>query len=143
MSARTFSAPQPNSETGPFWDGLGAGVLRIKICDSCDRAHYYPRAICPHCGSADTRWVDASGFGEIYSLSVMRRGEGAPFAVAYVTLDEGVAVLTNLVADDLDSLAIGQRVQLAPVASEGGGSESGPNLPCFAPSLPAKGLRRR
>ena len=131
MSARELSAPQPNPETQVFWDGLGEGVLRIKTCGSCQQGHYYPRHVCPHCGSGDTRWLDTKGEGEIYSLSVMRRGEGAPFAVAYVTLDEGPAVLTNLVADDLDRLSIGQRVRLAPQPSETCDGRDGPSLPVF------------
>lgn len=134
MSARKLPAPQPNPETQAFWDGLGEGVLRIKTCEACDKAHYYPRHICPHCGSAETRWLDTRGEGEIYSLSVMRRGDGAPFAVAYVTLDEGPALLTNLVADDLDALAIGQRVRLAPQASDAEAIGDGPSLPFFTPS---------
>jgi len=134
MSARKLPAPQPNPETQAFWDGLGEGVLRIKTCEVCNKAHYYPRHICPHCGSAKTRWLDTRGAGEIYSLSVMRRGEGAPFAVAYVTLDEGPALLTNLVADDLDALAIGQRVKLAPHASDADTIGDGPSLPFFTSS---------
>lgn len=134
MSARKLPAPQPNPETRAFWDGLGEGVLRIRSCDDCGRTHYYPRHVCPHCGSAGTRWLDTAGLGEIYSLSVMRRGEGAPFAVAYVVLDEGPAVLTNLVADDLDGLAIGQRVRLAPQPSDADGDGAGPSLPFFAPA---------
>ena len=34
-----------------------------------------------------------------------------PYAVAYVTLDEGVTVLTNLVDCDFDRLAIGAPVR--------------------------------
>jgi len=134
MSTRKLLAPQPNPETDAFWDGLGEGVLRIKTCESCGQPHYYPRHICPHCGSKKTRWLESAGCGEIYSLSVMRRGEGAPFAVAYVTLDEGPALMTNLVADDLDALAIGQRVRLAPQASDADTVGDGPSLPFFTPS---------
>jgi len=133
MSARKLPAPQVDPETKTFWDGLGEGVLRIKACDACGEAHYYPRHLCPHCGSEKTRWVDTRGAGEIYSLSVMRRGEGAPFAVAYVMLDEGLSMLTNLVGDDLNALAIGQRVRLAPHPSDRSGVGDGQSLPFFTP----------
>ncbi len=76
--------------------------------------------MCPFCLSADTRWEESSGQGVIYSLSTMRRGAGAPYTLAYVTLDEGVSMLTNIVSDNHDSLAIGQRVTAEPVPSEGG-----------------------
>ena len=130
MSERRYPAPEPNAETQVFWDAAGKGVLKIKNCRACFRAHYYPRAICPHCGSDKTEWATSEGAGEIYSVSVMRRGEGAPFVVAYVTLDEGPAVLTNIVDCDPDSLAIGQRVRIAFKPSE----EGAPPVPTFTPS---------
>jgi len=135
MSSRKLPAPQPNPETRAFWDGLSEGVLRIKICADCGRSHYFPRHVCPHCGSMQTSWLDTAGLGEIYSVSVMRRGEGAPFAVAWVVLDEGPAMMTNLVADDLDGLAIGQRVRLVPQPVDGDAAEAGEAafLPFFTP----------
>ena len=41
----------------------------------------------------------------------MRRVE-KPFAIAYVTLDEGVTMLTNLVDCDFERLAIGTAVRV-------------------------------
>jgi len=61
---------------------------------------------------------DASGKGVIYSYSVMRRG-ATPYAIAYVTLDEGVTMMTNIVDCDFDSLAIGQAVEVTFRATEG------------------------
>ena len=66
----------------------------IKHCKACGEAHYYPRAMCPFCVSDDTEWQTASGTGTIYTYSVMRRAE-IPYAIAYVTLDEGVTMMTN------------------------------------------------
>jgi hypothetical protein len=130
MSERAYPAPQAGPETQTFWEGASEGILRIKSCGACERAHYYPRAICPHCGSDRTDWIDCRGEGEIYSVSVMRRGVGAPYAVAYVTLDEGPAVLTNIVDCDPDTLAIGQRVRIAFKPTEAGA----PPVPAFTPS---------
>ncbi|WP_066271748.1 Zn-ribbon domain-containing OB-fold protein [Hydrogenophaga palleronii] len=102
-------AEQP--ESAPYWNAIGQGELMVKQCATCERFHHYPRAICPHCFSDDTRWVRAAGKGEIYTFSVMRRAE-VPYAVGYVMLDEGCAMLTNFVECDFDALHIGQRVQL-------------------------------
>ena len=112
QSERKLAAPEPNPETAPFWEAAADGRLLLRSCKSCGDAHYYPRTICPYCGSSDTDWLEASGKGEIYSVSVMRRGAGAPYAVAWVVLDEGPAMLTNITDCDLDGLAIGQRVEL-------------------------------
>ena len=123
---RKIPAPQPNVENQRFFDAAAEGKLLIGQCDACGQPHYYPRARCPFC-LAETRWVESSGKGAIYSLSTMRRGP-APFTLAYVTLDEGPAVLTNIATDDPDSLHIGQRVRVQFTPTEGG-----PPVSMFAP----------
>ena len=125
---RKFPAPVPNPETKPFWEAADEGRLLLKRCRSCGDVHYYPRAYCPFCGSGETEWQPASGGGTIYSYSVMRRAE-APYAIAYVALDEGVTMMTNLVDCDLDAIRIGQRVRLVFKPTEGG-----PPVPTFTPA---------
>lgn len=117
--ARKLRSPEPDPETQPFWDAAKEGRLLLKRCNSCGEAHYYPRSICPICHSADTTWIDAAGTGEIYSLSTTRRGPYAPYTLAYVTLDEGPAILTNIDTDDHDTLKIGQRVALVFAPTDG------------------------
>jgi uncharacterized OB-fold protein len=51
-----------------------------------------------------------------------------PYALAYVTLDEGVTMMTNIVDCDLDAIRIGQRVRLVFKPTEGG-----PPVPMFTP----------
>jgi uncharacterized OB-fold protein len=128
-SERTIPAPEPNPETKPFWDAAAEGKLLIKRCRACGEAHYYPRALCPHCFSAETAWQEAKGEGTIYSYSVVRRGAPVPYAIAYVTLAEGVTMMTNIVDCDLDAVRIGQRVRVVFKPSEGG-----PPVPMFTPA---------
>jgi uncharacterized protein len=125
---RKIPAPEANPETRPFWEAAAQGRLLIKMCTSCRRPHYYPRSICPLCGSDATEWVQASGRGAVYSYSVMRRVP-VPYALAYVTLEEGVTMMTNIVDCDLDAIQIGQRVQVVFKPTEGG-----PPVPMFAPA---------
>ncbi len=91
----------------------------IRCCVSCKQAHWYPRSICPFCGG-ETAWREASGKAAIYTYSVMRRA-AQPFAAAYVTLDEGPTLLTNIVNCDFDKLSIGDRVSVVfvPAGAEG------------------------
>jgi len=124
---RKIPAPESNPETKPFWDAAAEGRLLIKKCVTCGQVHFYPRAICPFCGSDKTEWVTASGRGTVYSYSVMRRVP-IPYALAYVTLEEGVTMVTNIVDGDLDAIRIGQRVTVAFKPSEGG-----PPVPMFRP----------
>ena len=125
---RKIPAPEANPETRPFWEAAAKGRLLIGKCASCGKPHYYPRAICPLCGSDATELVEASGRGTVYSYSVMRRVP-VPYALAYVTLDEGVTMMTNIVDCDLDAIRIGQRVQVVFKPTEGG-----PPVPMFTPA---------
>ena len=125
--ARKPPAPIPSPEGAEFWKAAAEGRFMIKRCTACNRAHWYPRAICPFCMSDRTEWAEASGKGTIYSYSVMRRAP-APFALAYVTLAEGPTMMTNLVDCDFDRLSIGQEVRVVWVPTEGGAP-----VPCFAP----------
>jgi uncharacterized OB-fold protein len=116
---RKIANPRRDPESAPYWAAAERGVLLLKRCRACGQLHYFPRPLCPFCMSADTEWVEAKGQGEIYSFSVLRRA-APPYALAYVTLDEGVRVLTNIVDCDFDALRIGQRVSLAFQRSENG-----------------------
>jgi len=125
---RKIDAPQPVPETQAFWEATAASRLLIKRCAACGESHYYPRSICPFCGSDRTEWRDASGRGTIYTYSVMRRAP-VPYAIAYVTLEEGVSMMTNIVDCDLDAIRVGQTVRVVFKPTEGG-----PPVPMFTPA---------
>lgn len=110
--AHRLPSPTINPENKPFWDAAQNNRLLLKVCNSCNESHYYPRTICPHCGSDSTVWVDSQGLGEIYSYTVMRRGVEVPFAMAYVRLNEGVSLLTHLTNCDFDTIKVGQKVKV-------------------------------
>ena len=125
--ARKIPAPIVTSETQGFWSAAREGRFVVPTCDACDKAHWYPRAICPFCGSDKVQWRNASGRGTIYTFSVMRRAK-EPYAIAYVTLAEGPTMMTNLVDCDFDKLSIGQAVNVVFKDTEGG-----PPVPMFRP----------
>jgi len=125
---RKIPAPAPTPETEAFWSAAKEGKFMLRRCTACGKAHWYPRAICPHCMSDKTEWVEASGRGKIYTFSVMRRAP-EPYAIGYVTLEEGPSMLTNFVDCDFDKLKIGQSVKLKFMPTEGG-----PPVPMFAPA---------
>jgi uncharacterized OB-fold protein len=115
MSALPTPTPPVNPDTEPVFRAAADGRLLLKQCASCECVIWYPRGICPECGSLDTRWIPASGSGIVYSYTVVRRGEGAyrdavPYVLAYVELKEGPRVLTNIVDCPPDSVRIGQAV---------------------------------
>src|SRR5215217_6652628 len=114
---RKMRDPALNPGDQPFFDAAKEGKL-----------HHYPRALCPFCFSDKVEWVQAKGTGEIYTYSVTRRGGPTPYCIAYVTLDEGPKMMTNIVDCDLDTIKIGQKVKVVFKKSEGGMS-----IPMFAP----------
>jgi len=105
-------SPIVNAENQAFWQAAQEDKLILKLCHACKQVHYYPRTICPHCGSNDTTWVSSEGLGEIYSFTVMRRGVEFPFAMAYVLLKEGISLLTHLTNCDFNEIRIGQKVKV-------------------------------
>lgn len=125
---RKIPAPAVTIESKPFWDAAAEGRFLIKRCNGCGKAHWYPRALCPFCFSEDTVWEESPGEGVIYTYSVMHRSPTGPYAIGYVTLNEGPAVLTNFVDVKPDGLSIGQKVKVKFQDTEGG-----PPVPVFAP----------
>ena len=107
----------PNPETEPYWAAAAEGRLLVMRCDECDRFYHPPRARCPDCLSENTEWTEASGEGEIYAHSVTRQtgppyDEATPYVVAYVELEEGPRMLTNVVTDEPEALSVGQSVEV-------------------------------
>ena len=124
---RVYADPSINMETEAYWEATKQNKLLLKKCDDCGETHWYPRAICPHCSSSNTCWYEGSGKGKIYSFSVMRRVE-VPYVMAYVTLAEGVTILSNIVECDFETLEIDQDVEVVFRATEGDQA-----LPLFRP----------
>ncbi|WP_052495269.1 Zn-ribbon domain-containing OB-fold protein [Cupriavidus basilensis] len=125
---RKIPAPRALPESLPFWHAADEGRLLVKTCADCGETHFYPRDICPHCLSDRTEWSGAAGTGTVYSFSTMGRGEAA-YTLAFVTLDEGVTLMSNLVDCDPALVTIGQRVKVVFKPSEGGHA-----VPMFTPA---------
>jgi uncharacterized protein len=124
-TTKQIPSPTPSADTQRFWDAANEGEFLLRHCNDCGKPHYYPRAICPLCGSGNTEWKPGAGTGTIFACSVLRRTE-TPYCLAYVELDEGPVILSNIVDTDLDAVKIGQRVKV--VFKE---SENGRNVPMF------------
>jgi uncharacterized OB-fold protein len=125
---RKLNDPNLNVGDEPFFEATAQGKLLLKKCKDCGEYHYYPRGICPYCFSTNVDWVEAKGTGTIYTFSITRRAGPIPYCIAYVTLDEGVNMMTNIVDCDLDAIRCGQKVKLTFKASA-----NGTQIPMFAP----------
>ena len=121
-------------ETRPFFEAATEGKLRLPRCEDCEFIIFYPRARCPACRSRRTRWTDLSGRGVVYSYTIVRRAPGrwkahTPYVVAYVELEEGPRMVTNIVDCDPESVSIGMPVRVHFEAAENGQA-----IPRFIPA---------
>ena len=95
--------PTPDPLTAPFWDSLRQHAIQLQRCASCRHFVYYPRPVCPVCGSDDLVWTPISGRGVVHAFTIPHRhpdpafAARLPYVVALVELDEGVRMLANLV----------------------------------------------
>lgn len=126
---RKIRDPNLNPGDEAYFAAAGEGKLMLKKCKDCGKVHHYPRAICPFCFSQNLEWQQAKGTGEIYTYSVTRRGSPTPYAIGYVTLDEGPKLMTNIVDCDLDAIKVGQKVNVVFKKTENGTS-----VPMFTPA---------
>lgn len=129
--------PQITSITQPFWEAAASGRLIIQRCKSCDAFVWCPRPACSECGSDQLAWAPVSGRGTVYSFTVIREvvGRGArgfekdlPYVVAWIDLEEGPRLVSNLVECPMEKVSIGMVVEVI-------FEEAGPGiaLPKFRP----------
>ena len=110
--------PRPNRISGPYWEGAKAHELRLVRCRACDHKFLPAADRCPHCLSKDLEWVKASGRGKVWSWVVFHQRYFAsfeadiPYNVAYVELEEGPRLMTNLVECDPDLIRCDMPVEV-------------------------------
>jgi uncharacterized OB-fold protein len=108
----------PSPDGAPFWKGLSEHRLVLPHCGACDQSFFYPRILCPRCGSRDIYWVGASGRGTVYSFCVVHHSsvpglaDAVPFVTGLVDLEEGPRVMAYLrgFPDDPEQIACGTPV---------------------------------
>jgi hypothetical protein len=96
-----------------YRDKLAQGTFEIQRCGGCAKHVFYPRVLCPHCGSARLEWVAPSGRGTVYSTTVVRRkaADGGDYNVALVDLEEGPRMMSRVVTVTPDAVRIGMIVK--------------------------------
>ncbi len=121
------------------FERLSAGEVAFPFCEDCNRWHWYPMPLCPHCRSARIAWRPVGGVGEIWSWTVVRHPfdpafrDKLPYVVALVCFEEapGIRLIANVEGASPDELRIGLPVELVPAA----GDDPRPH-PVFRPLRP-------
>ena len=102
----------PSPDAGPFWEACARGELALPFCTACADFFFYPRAVCPRCGSRDIEWRRASGRGRLHTFCIQHQTplpdfrDRTPFVTAIVELEEGPRMMTLLVDVEPDPAAI-------------------------------------
>ena len=129
--------PEPGVdwETRAFLEGCGRHELILQRCRSCGVVQHRPRALCVSCLSDNIEHFAATGRGTVYSYTVTHQNqargfrEALPYVLAYVELEEGVRLLTNIVGCTPETVRIG-----LPVCVEFADLEGGIAVPRFRPA---------
>ncbi|MDA1073431.1 MAG: OB-fold domain-containing protein [Proteobacteria bacterium] len=101
-----------------FWQATKNKELKFQRCANCQTLVFFPRSHCTGCTDGDLTWHTASGLGTVYSYSVVRQSyhpffrSKAPYVVAWIDLDEGPRLLSNVEVSDPAEVSVGQRVQV-------------------------------
>ncbi len=122
MSTATESQswlPEPDEASRPFFDGARAGKLRLQACNDCDTWMFPLKTRCQNCGSTALAWRDASGRGTLFSHARLRRAyhprhrDRLPLILAWIDLDEGARIISNIIDADPGAVKVGMPVQVA------------------------------
>jgi len=121
MSKEHWPLPRfPEPDTEPFWRATKNHELRYQTCNDCGTVVFYPRAHCTRCLGASLTWNLSAGKGTLYSYTVVRQSrhpafqELAPYAIAWIDLDEGFRLLSMLTdLEDPGTVPVGARVSVA------------------------------
>ncbi len=95
--------PRIDEESKGFWEACQRHELYVQKCAACGTFRHYPRAVCPRCLSSDIEWVLSRGRGTVYTYTVTYQNlatgfrDEQPYVLAYVELEEGVRMLSNIV----------------------------------------------
>jgi len=120
MDRKDYKKPLPHldEENRWFWEACARHELYLQRCGACSTIRFYPRALCPSCLSSKTDYVRASGHGTVYTFTVTYQNQAAgfrdelPYVMAYVELDEGPRILTNVVNTPVGAVSIGMPVEV-------------------------------
>lgn len=125
MKELVHPRPGYDWETRHWWEGCGRGELVLQRCRDCGTLQHRPRALCVSCLSDSIAYERASGRGRVHTFTITHQSqvpgfrEAVPYVLAYVELEEGPRVLTNIVGCDPAAVRVGMPVQVDFAPAEG------------------------
>jgi uncharacterized OB-fold protein len=110
---RERPAPRVTPQTAAYWKAASEGRLLLGTCGDCGKICHPPQAVCPFCWSSSVGTKPASGQGRLNAFTIIHQSaipafrERIPYVVAYVELDEGLYMNSNVVNCDPSAVKIG------------------------------------
>jgi uncharacterized OB-fold protein len=135
-----YSAQPFDWETRAYWEGCGRHEIVLQRCRACGVVQHRPRALCVSCFSDGIEHFVASGRGTVHTFSVTNQNglpafrEACPYVLAYVALEEGPQLMTNIVGCDPADVRIGMPVVVEFCDIEDESNEDGAAVPRFRPA---------
>jgi uncharacterized OB-fold protein len=127
----------PSPDAAPFWEACRRRELQLPYCPQCDGFFFYPRTLCPTCGSREIEWRRASGRGRLHTFCIHHHSplegfrDAVPFVTALVELDEGPRMMSFLTGVEPDPARIRCEMPLQVSFVE---LADGQTLPVFVPA---------
>jgi len=98
---------------------LKEGRLGFQRCRGCRSAIFFPRVLCPVCGSTSLAWETSGGRGTIYATTAVYHRDRDPHNVALIELEEGFRMMSRVEGVPAEEVEIEMGVMLE-VREEGG-----------------------
>jgi uncharacterized OB-fold protein len=127
----------PSPDAAPFWEACRRRELHLPYCPACAGFFFYPRTLCPSCGSRAVEWRRTSGRGRLHAFCIHHHSplpelrDAVPFVTALVELEEGPRLMSALAGIDPDPAAIRCEMPLEVAFEE---LPDGQPLPVFRPA---------
>ncbi len=90
---------------------LQNGKLSYQRCADCSAAVFFPRVLCPACGSGALDWRESGGRGTVYATTAVHSRDRDPRNVVLVDLDEGFRMMSRVEGIPAEEVKIGARVR--------------------------------
>lgn len=130
-----YKTPYCDWETRGYWEGAGRGELVLQRCTACGVVQHKPRALCVSCLGDTIEHFVASGRGTVHTFTVTHQNgvpgfsQACPYVFAYIDLEEGPRLLSNVVGCAPEDVEIGMAVKVDFVATD-----EGLGVPRFVPA---------
>jgi uncharacterized OB-fold protein len=117
MAEYLKQVPAPTSSDKAFWDATKQHLLTAYHCKNCG-TYYSQPTDCIKCNNPQMEWGPVSGKGRLYTFGIYHqlyhpawKGD-IPYNVAWVQLDEGPILMTNIVGCKNEDLLVEMPVEV-------------------------------